>query len=210
MLSILIIALLSYVLGSIPWSIILSRIVKGIDIRNYGSGNAGATNVFRVLGWKLGIIVLILDILKGFIATRYLSQIQIDPVPLHYQSLQILAGAMAIAGHIWTIFAGFKGGKGVGAGAGMLLGLNPVAALSCICIFIIVLLITRIVSISSMIAAISFPLILVLIKNCTNQLVTSPLIYFSAILALLIIFTHRTNIKRLINGKENRISLTKK
>ncbi|MBN1155160.1 glycerol-3-phosphate 1-O-acyltransferase PlsY [candidate division KSB1 bacterium] len=210
MISLLIIMISSYLLGSVPWSIIFSKATRGIDIREYGSGNAGATNVFRVLGWKTGIVVLILDVLKGFVAAYYISQIRIDPIPLHGQTIQIIAGFMAVVGHIWTLFANFKGGKGVGAGAGMLLALNPTAALICLIIFGIVLFLTKIVSVSSMAAALSFPIVLIMFKFYTNHIVTNVLIYLSVFISLLILFTHRSNIKRLLAGNENKITDKKK
>ncbi len=191
-------------LGSIPTSIIVGKIVKGIDIRQYGSGNAGATNVFRVLGWKPGVVVMLIDIGKGAVATLYASQLVFaEGLPFSVY-LKILAGLAAVFGHIWTVFAGFRGGKGVGTAAGMLFALYPIAGLICLAIFLIIAFSTRYVSLASISAAISLPIVLLIMSNVFHKLVELPLMIFSFFIALLIIYTHRSNIKRLIAGTENR------
>lgn len=208
MLPLIAIIFLSYLAGSIPTSIIMSRLTRGIDIRDYGSGNAGATNAIRVLGWKIGIVVIIVDVGKGVLATLLISQIgreQLDLVPLHHNLVQIIAGLSAVLGHIWTIFAGFKGGKGVGTAAGMLFSLYPLAGLICLLIFGTVLLTARYVSVASMTAAISLPIVSLILKHFFNYEISSALIYFSIFMAILIVFTHRSNIKRLLKGQESRI-----
>ena len=124
---IILVIILSYLAGSIPTSIIMGKLLKGIDIREHGSGNAGGTNALRILGWKAGITTMILDIFKGFAATFWFSKFAMDgSVPI-----MIIAGIAAILGHTYTIFAGFKGGKGVGTAAGMLIALFPVSLPSC-------------------------------------------------------------------------------
>ncbi|MDZ7265266.1 MAG: glycerol-3-phosphate 1-O-acyltransferase PlsY [candidate division KSB1 bacterium] len=208
MLPLITIIFLSYLAGSIPTSIIMSRLTRGIDIRDYGSGNAGATNAIRVLGWKIGIIVIIVDVGKGVLATLLISQIgraQLEQVPLHHNLVQIIAGLSAVLGHIWTIFAGFKGGKGVGTAAGMLFSLYPLAGFICLLIFGVVLLTIRYVSVASMTAAVSLPIVSLILRRFFNYDISSELIYFSIFMAILIIFTHRSNIKRLLKGEENRI-----
>ena len=205
MLSIIAIIITSYLIGSIPTSIIVSKVFFGYDIRNYGSGNAGGTNAFRVMGWKAGIFVMAVDVLKGVIATYYFSQIRIDPVAVPQVYLQILAGASAVIGHIWTVFAGFRGGKGVGTAAGMLIVLYPTAFLVCLAVFATVLLTTRYVSLSSMSAAVTLPIALVVISAVTKQPLSKPLFVLALIMAALILFTHRSNIRRLLQGNENRI-----
>ena len=202
MLTIITIIVLSYLAGSIPTSIICSKLFKGIDIRDYGSGNAGGTNAMRVLGWKIGSLVMLIDIGKGIFATLVISQIRIDPVNLSPNLIQIIAGMSAILGHIWTIFAGFKGGKGVGTAAGMLFALYPIAGVVCVAIFATVLLTTRYVSLSSMSAAVAFPVVVLLFKNWRGY--SGELIYFAVFIAILIVFTHRSNIKRLLRGEESR------
>jgi glycerol-3-phosphate acyltransferase PlsY len=205
MLSLIVIIFLSYLAGSIPTSIIMSRLTRGIDIRDYGSGNAGATNVIRVLGWKIGIPVIIVDVGKGVLATLLISQLRIDPIPLSHNLVQIIAGLSAVLGHIWTVFAGFKGGKGVGTAAGMLFSLYPVAGVICLVVFLVVLLTARYVSVSSMTAAISLPIVILILNNFFNYSISKELFYFAIFMAVLIVFTHRSNIKRLIRGEENRI-----
>ncbi|MFZ5516296.1 MAG: glycerol-3-phosphate 1-O-acyltransferase PlsY [Candidatus Zhuqueibacterota bacterium] len=210
MISIFVVLILSYLAGSIPTSIIVSKLFRGIDIRDHGSRNAGATNAIRVLGWKLGSIVMIVDVGKGVLATLLISQIRIDEVAMSPHLIQIIAGVASIFGHIWTIFAGFKGGKGVGTAAGMLFALYPVAGLICLGIFLIVLFTVRMVSVSSMSAAISLPLVLLIMQKWFNYTTSSELLYFAIFIALLIVFTHRSNIQRILQGKENKVPLGKK
>lgn len=209
MLSIILVIALSYLAGSFPTSIITGKILKGIDIREHGSGNAGATNVFRVLGWKPGVFVMLFDIFKGFAATWWLSRINIGPVPVDFSIMQLVAGCAAIFGHIWTVFAGFKGGKGVGTAAGMIVALYPLALVFCLGVFILVFLLTKIVSLSSIAAAITLPIVLTIFRYATNVPVTLPLYLFGFFASALIIYTHRTNIKRLLNGTENRFGKKK-
>ena len=210
MISLIIIILLSYLAGSIPTSIILSKLLRGIDIRDYGSGNAGGTNAMRVLGWKIGSVVMLIDVAKGVVATLLISSIRVDYVSVQLtEVVQIIAGIMAVFGHIWTVFAGFRGGKGVGTAAGMLIALYPLAALICVIIFITTLLIGRIVSVSSMTAAISLPIVLMILHTYFQHATSNLLLYFSIFIAVLIVFTHRSNIQRLIKGEENRVQFRK-
>lgn len=155
MFSILLIAVLSYILGSVPTSIIVGKIFRGIDIREHGSGNAGATNAVRVLGFKIGLIVYIVDIGKGFVAAYYVAKLKIDQVPLDMIYIQIIAGSAAVLGHIYTIFASFKGGKGVGAAAGMAIALAPVPVLIALGVFIALVAVTNYVSVGSL-SAVTF------------------------------------------------------
>jgi len=209
MLTLLIIIVVSYLLGSFPTSIIFGKLFRGIDIRDYGSGNAGGTNAFRVMGWKIGVSVMVIDVAKGLIATVLVSQIRMDSISLAPVYLQIIAGFSAVIGHIWTIFAGFHGGKGVGTAAGMLIGLYPIAFIFVFIIFLIVLFSTRYVSVSSMTAAISLPIVL-LVLDALGRPYKPPLLILSIIIAILIVFTHRSNIKRLMAGNENRVTFKKK
>jgi acyl phosphate:glycerol-3-phosphate acyltransferase len=207
MLNLLVILILSYLLGSIPTSIIVSKLARGIDIRQHGSGNAGGTNVFRVLGWKYGVFVMVVDVFKGFVATFWIARLL--PVPVSTELGQIFAGCAAIIGHIWTVFAGFRGGKGVGTAAGMLVALYPVVFIICLAVFALAVLTTRIVSVASMSAAVALPLTLSVLKFMLHKNVPGPLYVFSFIAMALIIFTHRSNIKRLLNGTENRFGKKK-
>ncbi len=201
----LVIIFVSYLIGSFPTAIIAGKLLKGIDIRDYGSGNAGGTNVFRVLGKSAGIFVMAFDILKGALATFYISQIVFSEVSVALVYLQIIAGIAAIAGHIWTIFAGFKGGKGVGTAAGMLLVLYPVAILICFILFLIIVFTTKYVSLGSITAAVCLPVILFVLQQFFAKPTEPVLMSLALFIAVLIVFTHRSNIQRLMNGTENKI-----
>jgi acyl phosphate:glycerol-3-phosphate acyltransferase len=209
MISIIIIIVLCYLIGSIPTSIIVGKLLKGIDIREHGSGNAGGTNVFRVLGWKPGVFVMVFDAFKGFAATFWISQIAISAISIGPELVQIIAGIAAIIGHIWTVFARFKGGKGVGTAAGMLLALYPWALLICVLVFGTVLFFTKIVSISSITAAVTLPVVLSIFRFGYDKDFALSLYVFGFFAAALIVFTHRSNIKRLLNGTENRFGKKK-
>ncbi|MEL6706231.1 MAG: glycerol-3-phosphate 1-O-acyltransferase PlsY [Bacteroidota bacterium] len=214
MLTLLTTLLLSYLLGSIPSSIIAGKL-HGIDIRQHGSGNAGATNTFRVLGSKVGAAVMLFDMFKGFAATRFLSQIRIDGMlvvgdaTMSAPFLMVLCGLMAMFGHIWTVFAGFKGGKGVATGGGMLLGLVPTAVLIALVLFSIIVYATRYVSLGSILATASIPVVLVVQHFIVGDLVALPIFVFCALVPFFIAFTHRANIQRLLAGTESRIGRPK-
>lgn len=210
MLTVVLIAIASYLIGSIPTSIIFARLLQGIDIREHGSGNAGATNTFRVLGWKAGLIVLLIDMAKGFVPVVWLAGYGIDSGmgwdPIYYQ---ILCGLAAVFGHIWTIFAGFKGGKGVGTGAGMVIGLAPVPVLICLAVFAVVVGITRYVSLGSILAAITLPIVLFTDRFVLGNPVHPLLLGLGVFIAALIVYTHRSNVQRLLKGEESKISVQK-
>lgn len=210
-----IIAILSYLVGSIPTSIIVARKVKGIDIRQFGSGNAGGTNAIRVLGWKAGLFVILVDMAKGLLATLVIARLMQGPIPFEnatpfddFTLVQIIAGCSAMLGHIWTVFAGFRGGKGFATAGGMLIGVAPVEVAVSAGVFFAVFLITHYVSAGTLSAAVSFPLTMFFRENVF--LVDVPgyntLIFFGIGISLLIIYTHRSNITRLIKGTENKIS----
>ena len=198
---------LAYLLGSIPTSIWVSKAVFGIDIRDYGSGNPGATNTFRVLGSKWGSFVMIADITKGVIATSLYILI---PFYLENElartNFMIVLGLAAVLGHIFPIWADFKGGKGVATILGMALAIQPIVALICIVVFLITLFTTRFVSLSSMLASVVF---MVLILFIFKEKETSYRV-FAIIVALMVVVTHQKNIGRLLNGKENKAPLFKK
>lgn len=198
-----IILLLSYLIGSIPTSIITAKVLKGIDIRDYGSGNAGGTNTFRVLGWRAGLFVSAVDVFKGFAAAFWIARLAYGAFGLEPEALQLMAGCAAVAGHVWTVFARFRGGKGVAAAAGLLLALNWQALAICAVIFAALLFAFRIVSLASISAAASLPLVLSLFRYLLNRPVAGSLYYFSFAAAVFIVFTHRSNIKRLLSGEEN-------
>jgi len=202
MFSILIVIVLSYLAGSIPTAIITSKLILKDDIRNHGSKNAGATNVFRVMGWKPALIVMLIDISKGMAAVLFISQLGGNS--LDSGSLQIIAGLSAIIGHIWTVFAKFKGGKGVGTAFGVLVSLTPLASLVALVIWIMLVLITRIVSIGSIAAGLVFPLTLLVQRYCFAVEIENSLIGLGILLGFMIIITHRANIQRLIKGQEHK------
>ncbi len=204
MVSLLLIILLSYLVGSFPTSIVVGRMVRKIDIRDYGSKNAGGTNVFRVLGWKAGLFVAVVDVGKGILATLLISKIRVDPLSLDYELVQLIAGLAAVFGHIWTVLAKFKGGKGVATAAGLLIALFPWAALICFFIFVTLVLITRYVSVGSITAVSSLPFVLMILDRMFGQTVPNFLYIFSFFVSGLIVYTHRSNIRRLLNGTENR------
>ncbi len=201
-----ILIILAYLIGSIPTALIISKKFFDIDIRDYGSGNMGATNAFRVLGPKYGTIIMVLDILKGMLAVGlfyslpfYLSN------ELQRTNFMMGLGLAAVFGHIFPIFANFKGGKGVATLLGMLLAVQPIVALCCVAVFVLVLYLTRYVSLSSILGAIMLPVSVLWIWN------EHELSYriFALIVALLVIITHQKNIGRLIRGAENRIPILK-
>jgi len=189
----------AYILGSVPTAVWIGKIFHGIDVREHGSGNAGATNVIRVLGWKTGTPVLILDILKGWLAAMLPLFLNVaEPHSAALTNMQIVAGISAILGHIFPFFAGFRGGKGVATISGVLLAIHPLLTLSCLGVFICILLITDYVSVSSMSAGITFPLFLLVFFDTPSLFFR----IFSIMVALALIFTHRKNIKRLVRGEE--------
>ena len=195
-----VVALLSYLIGAIPASFIMGRLVRGIDLREHGSGNLGAANTFRVLGPKAAIPVLLFDIGKGFIAVWFLSKIGDGNI-----WLSMLAAVTVVLGHNYSLFLGFSGGKGVGTTAGAFLALAPQALVICMGVWIVLLLVSRIVSLASMVAAAGLPLA-ILISNRLFVAETHPLVLILSILvALLVIYKHRPNIRRLLEGSEKKI-----
>ncbi len=194
--------IVSYLLGSIPTAFLVGGAVKKIDIRKYGSGNVGATNVFRVVGKKWGIAVLIFDALKGalavFLVPRFFSQ---TSASLFLTSL--LCGIAAIAGHTWTIWLGFKGGKGVAASAGVFLALAPKAAGTALLVWILIFSLKRYVSLASIVTAVTFPLWVVLFYR--NEDKFRVLFPTGILLAVFILYTHRSNIQRLKSGSEKKL-----
>ncbi len=207
----IIIIALSYLVGSVPSALIISKAFFGFDIRKKGSGNMGSTNAFRTLGWKWGMIVQIADILKGVIAVVLIAPIvgsgmEMQGIIFEKLTLQFIAGVSAICGHIWTVFAGFHGGKGINTAAGMLFGMIPIDAGIAIGIFIIALIFSGYVSLGSIAASIAVPSSLFVRYNFFGVGIPHYhiLIYFFIGLAALLVFTHRTNIVRLFKGQENK------
>jgi glycerol-3-phosphate acyltransferase PlsY len=195
-------ALLAYLLGSIPSAVWIGKRFHNIDVRQHGSGNAGTTNVIRVLGWKTGIPVLIIDIIKGWLAAMLPVFFNLaDHGSALMTNLQIATGVIAIVGHIFPVFAGFKGGKGVATIFGALLAVNPLLTICALGVFLVVLLLTGIVSVSSMSAGIFFPIILFLFFDTPSLLFK----IFAILVAIALIATHRKNIRRLYRGEEKKL-----
>lgn len=194
---------LAYLFGSIPTAVWWGKAFHGLDVREHGSQNAGATNTFRVLGPKAGVPVLIIDILKGFLPVRVLpnfSELEVDGSA--WMWLRVSLVLAAVLGHLYPLFAGFRGGKGVATSLGGILAVHPGGALLCILTFGLVFAFTRYVSLSSLIGALVFPLSLVLVYHETNAVKLG----FSILLCLMVYFTHRQNIGRLLRGQENRMN----
>ena len=204
MLSLIFIIVFSYLLGSLPLGIIVSKLWKGIDIREHGSKNPGATNVYRVIGPIPALIVLVLDIGKGLVATLWLGRISIGQPFLNPVSLIILAGIAVILGHVFPIFVGFKGGKGVATGLGVLISLAPVETIIALLLFLIIVGITRYVSLGSLSSATFILLALIFEKYYLHKPISAVLLIMVLVIAIFIFYTHRSNIKRLLNGTENK------
>lgn len=206
----IIIALLAYLIGSIPTAVWIGKAKYGLDVREHGSKNAGATNTFRVLGKKAGSIVLLIDVAKGALA------VLIPSILAHFLSMevfnerliqcQIIASVLAVTGHVFPIYAGFRGGKGVATSLGVIIGLQPIAAIICFTIFLLVFVISNYVSLGAITAAFCFPFIVRFI--CGEQ--SDWLLVFSVVLSCLVIIAHRKNISRLLRGEENKMNLFKK
>jgi glycerol-3-phosphate acyltransferase PlsY len=197
---------MAYLLGSLPTSVWLGQAYFGIDVRDFGSGNAGATNTFRVLGRKAGIIVMLVDILKGWTATSLalllylMNVIPFDDLLMY----KLLFGILSVIGHIFPIYVGFKGGKGVATLLGMVLAIHTEAALLCIVIFFVVLLTSKYVSLGSMIAALAFPILLLLPRFSPDD---PMMIGFGFVMFAIVVITHQKNIVRLLNGEESRTNI---
>jgi glycerol-3-phosphate acyltransferase PlsY len=202
-----ILVIIAYLLGSIPTSVWISKSIFKFDIRDYGSGNAGATNSFRVLGAKWGSFVMLVDVLKGVIATSLYILI---PYYLTHElartNFMIILGLNSVVGHIFPIWAGFRGGKGVATILGMALAIQPAVALLCLVVFAFTLLTTRFVSLSSILAGVAFMILILFIFDEKETLYR----IFAIIVALMVIVTHQKNITRLFNGTENKVPLFRK
>lgn len=199
--------LVAYLLGSIPSSVWIGRYFYGVDVREHGSGNAGFTNTVRVLGWKAGLPVFLCDVIKGYLAVS-LARIFGGFIPgnIAFINFQLILGAAAVLGHIFPIYVGFRGGKGVATLLGLLLAIQPHVTLMCLGIFVVVFLTTRYVSLSSMTAGIAFPILNIFVFH-TEAI---SLIIFSMIVSILLLLTHQKNIERLLKREESRAKIIRR
>ncbi|MBP9186480.1 MAG: glycerol-3-phosphate 1-O-acyltransferase PlsY [Bacteroidia bacterium] len=196
----------AYLLGSIPSSVWVGKIFFGVDVREHGSGNAGATNTLRVLGKPAGFTVLFLDFFKGIAAASLVLYSGVISNSNYLIEYKMLFGALAVIGHIYPVFAGFRGGKGIATVIGVVAGMDWQLALACFITFVIIVAITKYISVGSMLSGLISPLYAGLIHNWEEK----NLVYFCMVVGVLVVYTHRANIKRLRKGEESRFSLAKK
>jgi glycerol-3-phosphate acyltransferase PlsY len=203
-------AILAYLLGSVPTAVWFGRAFHGIDVRDHGSGNPGATNTFRVLGKRAGIIVMLADIVKGMVATSLaVPLMNLGYIPeANLITFKLIFGVIAVTGHIFSVFLNFKGGKGVATLLGMMIAIHYEVAIICIVIFILTLLVSKYVSLASIISALAFPSILTFIPKFKTS--EPLLIIFGFFLFIVIVWTHQKNIRRIIDGEESKTHLIKK
>lgn len=203
----LILLILAYLIGSIPTAVWVSKYFFNIDIREHGSGNAGATNTFRILGSKAGSFVFFVDALKGYVAVDlayFISKYQMDNMAL--TNFQVFLGIAAVLGHIFPIWAEFKGGKGIATLFGMILAIQPLVAVCLIVVFVFMLFLTRYVSLSSITASVAFPIMIFFVFKEPEIMYR----VFALATAIMVVLTHQKNINRLLAGNENKVPLFKK
>ena len=202
--------ILAYFTGSFPSAVWVGRTFYNKDVREYGSGNAGATNTFRVLGKGAGIPVLLMDVFKGWLSVNYILLVsnssQLSSTT--FFEFQLAFGVAAVIGHLFPIYTGFRGGKGIATLLGLLIGLNAIAAIVAIVVFVIVFLISKYVSLGSILASLAFPFVVFVILD--EKDVNASLELFSVFVPILTLITHQKNIERLIRGEENKVKFDKK
>ena len=203
---------LSYLVGSIPGSLWVGRALNGVDVRQHGSGNMGATNTFRVLGWKAGVLATMIDMGKGLLAAGVIATIRITPELIEFPFwnpnvfYQMIAGIAAVVGHMFPIWAGFRGGKGMNTSAGVLFAITPYSMWITVTVFVIVVLVSRYVSLGSLAGAITFPTTVAIRKYVFGiERLDASIFVMSLLIAAGLIYAHRSNIARLLSGTENRI-----
>jgi glycerol-3-phosphate acyltransferase PlsY len=195
---------IAYLLGSFSSAYWFGTWFHGIDIREHGSGNAGATNLLRVIGWKAALPAFIMDVIKSYAAVNLAwGQSLWASDSEAFVLLQISLGVIAVIGHIFPLYSDFRGGKGVASLLGVVLAIHPLAAICALGVFVLVMMVSKIVSLGSMIAGISFPIFMIFVFNETRV----SLLLFSLLAAFLLLLTHKKNIYRLLNGQEKRIHL---
>jgi len=191
-----------YLLGSIPTSVFIGRRLAGIDVRRHGSGNAGAANTLRLLGWEPALLVLLVDVGKGWLAARGAAALPQGVWAIDAEWLAMAAGLAAVLGHLWPVFAGFRGGKGAATSAGVMLALYPQTLALAVPLFVAVVAWTRRVSLGSVIGALGYPLALLIERTLLNRPVSDRALVFAAVLATLVVLTHRENLRRVRAGTE--------
>jgi acyl phosphate:glycerol-3-phosphate acyltransferase len=204
----LILVILAYLMGSVSTAVLVSKLFFGIDIRDYGSGNAGATNTFRVLGQKAGIGVMAVDIIKGILATKLIllhPNYHPHTNDVAYVNFMVILGIASVIGHIFPIWANFRGGKGIATLFGMIIGVQPIVAICLVFVFVFMLLITQYVSLSSISASIAFPILIFFIFREPEVMYR----LFAVATAIMVVMTHHKNINRLLQGNESKMSLFK-
>jgi len=215
MISLLTVIVLCYLIGAIPSSLWYGKIVHNVDIREHGSGNAGATNTFRILGWKAGTLVLLFDFGKGLICTLFVSQLAYSvgsgPMLLYENwdvesMVLIICGVSAVIGHMFPVYANFSGGKGAATACGMLYGIEPLSISITLALFLIIMFSTHYVSLASITGAFVYPFSQLILRYGFDWYIDGSIIIFSSFIALGIIIKHKGNINRLLNGTENRIT----
>lgn len=201
--SLALLLIVSYLVGAFPSSIVYGRLFRKVDVRHHGSGNAGGTNAWRVLGWKIGLPVMVTDVVKGVLASLVISRLPVGPLPFEYQAIALLCGIAAVIGHVFPIYTKFRGGKGVATAAGMLISNAPLPAVCALGVFATAAFLFGKISLSSILAAVSLPVFVVLIERFTALEYPSLLLGLTIALACFILVTHRTNIRRLLKGEES-------
>ena len=205
---IILFVLLAYLTGAFPSAVWVGKTFYNTDVREYGSGNAGATNTFRVLGKGAGIPVFLMDVLKGWLSVSYVNFISNADIlsPELFFENQLTFGIAAVVGHLFPVYTGFRGGKGIATMFGLLIGLQPLAAVFSFVVFVVVFMISKYVSLGSIIASLSFPIFVILVLGSINP----SLNLFAIFVPILSLITHQKNIERLVRGEETKIKFGKK
>ena len=210
---ILLLTVLAYFIGSVPAAVWIGRYFYGVDVREYGSGNAGSTNVYRTLGAKAGIAVQLIDILKGYLAASLASIFYSDLAlfqAANYPLLKLAFGMAAVVGHVFPAFAEFRGGKGINTLLGMMLSIHLWASVACLITFVVVLIISHYVSLGSILGTLAFPVYLIVSAIILAKEPNQILIIFGFVIFMVVVMTHQKNIQRIIRGNESKASFLQK
>jgi len=193
---------IGYLIGAFPSSVVFGRVFRGIDVREHGSGNAGGTNAWRVCGWRIGVSVMLADVAKGVIAAALIPRLPLGGVPVDAATLGVLCGVAAVIGHVFPVYIGFRGGKGVATAAGMMIGIAPIPVGIAAGVFALILFSTGTVSLGSILGSWAVPILILLLGRFTTIDHSWVVTLLTAVLAVFITFTHRKNIGRLLRGEE--------